>query len=186
MPIRCPSRIVIVITATLLPGLFWLPSIAGPATPQSPGIVAGQCQMSRVDRSHVLPDVMFNVRLPPFGDVCFLGRHIFVPDDPDHSTVIGFELWHDGVRVYNLPRPDNDLWPPACDGIRAVAFPAQDKRRNIIVIGNCLGASDEQPQPLVYRATEDGFRLDADLSTDLMGTGAIEKIEQRMLQIPQG
>lgn len=49
-----------------------------------------------------------------------------------------------------------------------------------MVIGNCLGASDEQAQPLVYRATTAGFALDAKLSTDWMGVDTVKKVEQRM------
>lgn len=187
MPVSHAFRTIIPMTVSCLSLLACLACLSATSTVQAHAAVAGQCGLSGLDHSGVLPDAMFNVRLPPFGDVCFVGRQTLVPDDPDHSTVIGFELWHDGTRVYRLPRPDGGLWPPACDGIRAVAFPARGDRKDIVVIGNCLGASDEQPQPLVYRAGADGFTLDADLSTDLIGVGTVEKVEQRMRKkIPQG
>ncbi len=141
---------------------------------------SNQCKYAGIDRAQVLPEAMFGIRLPPFGKVCFLARRTPLPGDPDHSKIIGFELWHEGSLVYRLPAPDEDLWPPACDGIRAVAFPARGSLRDIIVIGNCLGARDEQAQPLVYRARSGGFTLDTELSTDLMGVDTVHEVERRM------
>jgi hypothetical protein len=176
--IRLPHTTTMV--ASCVAGLLLLVCLFRVPAAQAHEPDGGQCKATSINRSQVLPDVMFDTRLSPFGEVCFLGRHQPVPDDPDHSTVIGFELWHDGALVYRLPQPDDGLWPPACDKVRAVAFPAHGDVRDIIVIGNCLGASDEQPQPLVYRAGPGGFTLDSVLSTDLIGVDTVKKVEQRM------
>lgn len=138
------------------------------------------CAAIDKDRSQALPNTIFDVALPPFGKVCFLGRYQPLPGDPDHSKIIGFELWRDGVLAYRLPRPDDGLWPPGCDSIRAVAFPAHGKFKDIVVIGNCEGARDEQAQPLVYRGGPHGFALDADLSTELMGVTTVAEVALRM------
>jgi len=61
-----------------------------------------------------------------------------------------------------------------------VAFPRRGTFRDIVVIGNCEGASSEKAQPLVYRAESAGFALDTRLSTDLMGVGTLREVEQRM------
>ena len=156
--------------------LLWMPAA------KAKNAAVDQCKAPGMDRSQVLPEAMFGVRLPPFGEVCFLGRHVPLPGDVENSDIIRFELWHDGKRVYTLPKPFDGLWPPACDGIRAVAFPARGERRDIIVIGNCLGAHDEQAQPLVYRAQTDGFALDEDLSLALMGVDTVKQVELRMRQ----
>lgn len=115
----------------------------------------------------------------------FLGQ-LAVESDQMRDTEEG--LYGSSTSHLKLIFPSKyGLWPPACDSIVAVAFPARGERRDIVVIGNCLGASDEQPQPLVYRAGADGYTLDADLSTDLMGVGTIKQVEQRMrAKIPQG
>lgn len=187
MSIICPPRTLASTAASCMAVLLLLLCLSCIPAAQAHEPAGGQCKATGIDRSQVLPDVMFGVSLPPFGEVCFLGRRVPLPDDPDHSKVIGFELWHDGALVYRLPQPDNGLWPPACDGIRAVAFPARSNIRDIVVIGNCLGASDEQAQPLVYRARSGGFTLDAELSTDLIGVDTVREVEQRMHQAsPKG
>lgn len=154
----------------------------GSSTAQAGGPANRPCAAAGINRSQVLPNVMFDVTLPPFGEVCFIGRYLPLPDDPDHSKIIGFELWRNGALAYRLPKPDDGLWPPACDSIRSVAFPAHGKFKDVVVIGNCEGASDEQAQPLVYRAGPAGFALDADLSTDLMGVNTVREVERRMRQ----
>lgn len=162
----------------LLPFLFSAPSKAWINAP-----VKQQCAAIGPDRSQVLTNAVFDVALPPFGEVCFVGRYQPLPGDVDHSKVIGFELWCNGVLTYRLPKPDDGPWPPACDGIRAVAFPARGKFKDIVIIGNCEGASDEQAQPLVYRGGPHGFVLDADLSTELMGVATIAEVERRMHRV---
>ena len=151
------------------------PSAAQPSEPAS-----SQCAASGMAGSQALPGGKFDVSLSPFGNVCFIARYRPLPGDPDHSKFIAFELWRNGALAYRLPKPDDGLWPPACDSILAVAFPRRGTFRDIVVIGNCEGASDEQAQPLVYRAESAGFALDTRLSTDLMGVGTVREVEQRM------
>ena len=153
---------------------------SGPLAARTRETANRQCTSADVADSQVLPSAKFDVSLPPFGNVCFIARYRQLPDDPDHSKVIAFELWRNGALAYRLPKPDDGLWPPACNSILAVAFPRRGTFRDIVVIGNCEGASSEQAQPLVYRAESAGFVLDTRLSTDLMGVGTLREVEQRM------
>lgn len=176
----CPSRVAASIAVSCLSALVLLFGLVHVPAALAHEPDTDQCTMHGVDRSQVLPNTVFDARLAPFGAVCFLARRVPLAGDPDQSKVIDFELWHDGTRVYHLPRPEPGLWPPACDSIAAVAFPARGALRDIIVIGKCLGASDEQAQPLVYRASQDGFTLDAELSTALIGVGTVQAVELHM------
>lgn len=153
---------------------------SGPLAAQTRETTDRQCTTAGMVDSQALPGGKFNVSLPPFGDVCFIARYRPLLGDPDHSKFIAFELWRNGALAYRLPKPDDGLWPPACDSILSVAFPRRGTFRDIVVIGNCEGASDEQAQPLVYRADSAGFVLDTRLSTDLMGVGTVREVEQRM------
>jgi len=101
---------------------------SGPLAARTRETANRQCTSADVADSQVLPSAKFDVSLPPFGNVCFIARYRLLPDDPDHSKVIAFELWRNGALAYRLPkrttvyghRPATASWPwPSHDAARS-------------------------------------------------------------------
>ena len=151
------------------------------AVPSATHATIAQCGRPGVAAIDVVAGTRFNVSLPPFGDVCFLGRRHLASPAEHETDLIGFELWRDGARVYSLPTPPGYLWNELCKKIVAVGFLRHGNQVDIVVLGSCMTAGrDDLSQPLVFSSQPDGFRFDDDLSEATMGFDTIKQVQRKI------
>lgn len=173
--------------------LFWVilqfslvmapPAHSAPLQCEYPGINPSGIFANGIDQAGIIANAMFNVDLPPFGEVCFVAKTVILPGHvtPSH---IELELFQDGRRVYTLPEPEVPLLYGSCN-VAAVSFPklGRDERKSIIVLLRCATTKDEMARAVIYLPGDNGFNPDTELSDKTIDVDTIAKVVAKVKKL---